>query len=205
MKTINLLLTLLVLAFIVACGGGETQQQETTEMTESESQTEQADNMAQDIRTIDIIGIDAMKFAVESDMEGITVGGQAGSQQDLLLLEAIDVQPGEQIRIRLTTRSQLPASAMAHNWILMVQGADAAAYANKAVQAKDQDYMPPELSNQVLFHTELVAGGETTEVTFTAPSDPGDYEYICSFPGHYAAGMKGFLTVTEESAEMETE
>ena len=205
MKTINLLLTLLVLAFMVACGGGETQQQETTEMTETESQTEQADTMAQDIRTIDIIGIDAMKFAVESDMEGITVGGQAGSQQDLLLLETIEVQPGEQIRIRLTTRSQLPASAMAHNWILMATEADVTAYVNKAVQAKDQDYMPPELSDQVLFHTELVAGGETTELTFTAPSEPGDYEYICSFPGHYAAGMKGVLTVKEESSEMETE
>lgn len=196
---------MLIMAFTIACGGGESQQQETTEMTESESQAEQADTMGRDIRTIDIVGIDAMKFAVASEMEGITVGGQAGSQQDLLLLETIEVQPGEQIRIRLTTRSELPASAMAHNWVLMAPDADVTAYVNKAVQAKDQDYMPSELSGQVLFHTELVAGGETTELTFTVPSEPGDYEYICSFPGHYAAGMKGFLVVKEESAEMETE
>lgn len=201
MKTFNFLLSLSVLAFVLACGGGESQQKETEMAKPSEQQ--EADTLAQDIRTIDIIGIDEMKFTVEAEIDGITVGASTGQEGNLLLLETIEVKPNEKIRIRLTTRSQLPPSAMSHNWVLLVLGADGTAYANQAAQAKDEDYLPSALSDQVLFHTELVGGGETTELTFTAPSDPGDYEYLCSFPGHYVAGMKGFLVVQGES-EAET-
>jgi azurin len=163
---------------------------------------EESETMTEDVRTIDITGIDAMKFAVESETEGITVGDAAEGEEDLILLETIEVEPGEEIRIRLTTRSDLPKSAMAHNWVLMVLDADANAYVSEASKAMDEDYMPEALSDQVLFHTEMVGGGETTEVTFNAPDEPGDYEYLCSFPGHYLAGMKGFLVVKGEE-EME--
>lgn len=200
MKTIDLLLTVLILTFMFACGGGESQQKESSEMTEPsemETQAQQADTMSQ-VRTIDIIGIDQMKFTVEEKMDGITVGDPADKDGKLMLLKTIEAMPGERIRIRLTTRTQLPPTAMAHNWILLKPNADGSAYSNKAMQAQDQDYMPSELSDQVLFHTGLASGGETTEVIITAPSEPGDYEYLCSFPGHYAAGMKGILSVKNE-------
>jgi uncharacterized cupredoxin-like copper-binding protein len=32
-------------------------------------------------------------------------------------------------------------------------------------------------------------------VTFTAPTTPGRYEFVCSFPGHYQVGMRGVLIV----------
>ncbi|WP_441001372.1 plastocyanin/azurin family copper-binding protein [Fodinibius sp. SL11] len=199
MKVTNILLSLSLLLFLLGCGSGETSEREPDESQQAEEQKmEQPNTMSQDVRTIDIIGIDEMKFAVESEMDDITVGQTTGKEGNLLLLETIEVSPGEEIRIHLTTKSQLPPSAMAHNWILMVLGADANAYVSKASAARDQDYMPNELSDQVLFHTELVGGGGTTEVTFTAPSEPGDYEYLCSFPGHYSAGMKGFLVVKSE-------
>lgn len=191
-KLLLLSLITFMMGFMGACGGGEAQQSETAE---SETQ-QQEDTNDQDIRTIDIIGIDEMKFAVENEMDGITVGGPAGMEGNLLLLETIEARPGEQIRIRLTTQSQLPPTAMSHNWVLMVADADATEYVNQALQARDQDYIPPALNDQILYHTEMVGGGETTELVFTAPEEPGEYEYICSFPGHYAAGMKGFLIVS---------
>lgn len=49
-------------------------------------------------------------------------------------------------------------------------------------------------------HTPLVnavvpaAGGGTVWANFTVPA-PGVYEYICEIPGHFAAGMYGFLYV----------
>jgi len=43
-------------------------------------------------------------------------------------------------------------------------------------------------------HSGDLAGGETTEVTFTAP-EPGEYEIICDIPGHAAGGMVGTLIV----------
>lgn len=204
MKTINLSLSFLLLVFLVACGGGETSESETTE-SQQQQEMEATETMAEDIRTIDIIGIDAMKFAVESEMEGITAGGSTAGEGDLILLETIEVQPGEEIRIRLTTRSDLPKSAMAHNWVLMVLGADANTYVSEASKAMDEDYTPEALSDQVLFHSEMVGGGETTEITFTAPDEPGEYEYLCSFPGHYAAGMKGFLVVKAEEKMQEAD
>ena len=47
----------------------------------------------------------------------------------------------------------------------------------------------------MLANTTLAGNGETVEVTFTAPKAPGVYTYICTFPGHFLAGMKGTLTV----------
>lgn len=186
----------LLMGFTAACGGGETDQQETTE-PEPQTNQAQAETIADEIRTIHIFGIDDMKFAVEEDTEGITVGERVGMEGNLWLLESIEANPGEQIRLRLTTRSQLPATAMSHNWILMVPDANATEFVNQAMQARDQDYIPPALVNQILVHTELVGAGETTELIFTAPEDLGEYEYLCSFPGHYAAGMKGYLIVSD--------
>ena len=31
--------------------------------------------------------------------------------------------------------------------------------------------------------------------TFKVPAEAGSYDYICSFPGHFAAGMRGKLVV----------
>jgi azurin len=47
----------------------------------------------------------------------------------------------------------------------------------------------------VLAKTKLLGPGESDSVTFTAPGAPGAYDYICTFPEHYAGGMKGVMTV----------
>jgi len=46
----------------------------------------------------------------------------------------------------------------------------------------------------VIASTKMLGPGETATVTFTAPA-PGVYDYICTFPGHALAGMRGTLTV----------
>jgi len=43
-------------------------------------------------------------------------------------------------------------------------------------------------------HTAVLEPGATDRIFFEAPSQPGDYEYICSFPGHSAL-MRGILRV----------
>lgn len=127
-------------------------------------------------KTIEIEGLDSLAF----DKESITV------------------KPGEEVTIKLVNKSDLPASAMSHNWLLLVADADAEAYDKAAAKAgADNDYMPSGMDDQVIAATGLVAGGESETVTFTAPEEPGDYEYICTFPGHFVAGMKGVLKVRE--------
>lgn len=172
-----------IMLLITACGGGSGNNQEAE--TQSSAQGD-------DVRTIEMMGTDNMKYVVKEKQEGITTGGSSGNY---LLLESISAEPGEKIRIRLTTISDLPESAMAHNFVLLAMSADPAAFANAAAKAKDNGYIPADKEDQILAMTDMAAGGETVEVTFTAPEEPGDYDYVCTFPGHFASGMKGKLKV----------
>lgn len=110
--------------------------------------------------------------------------------------EHITVTPGQKVKVKLVNKSHLPASAMSHNWVLLKSGTDASAYDNAAQKAAGNDYIPESMSDHVIAHTAMVGGGDSDLVTFSAPEKPGDYEYICTFPGHFRAGMKGTLTVT---------
>lgn len=182
-------LLLTVFAF-TACGGGG---QESADQ-QAEDTTMDTQEMADDVRTIDIIGVDAMKYVVEEDAEGIVTGDMVG---DNMILEAIEAAPGEELRVVLTTVSQLPETAMAHNFILTEQGTDAEAFANASVTARDNDYIAPDYEDQVIIATEMLGAGESDTITFNAPEEPGEYVFFCSFPGHYAAGMWGVLRVSE--------
>jgi uncharacterized cupredoxin-like copper-binding protein len=48
--------------------------------------------------------------------------------------------------------------------------------------------------DKVFAHTDLAGPGQMVAVEFTAPA-PGEYPFLCNFPGHYAAGMHGTMTV----------
>lgn len=190
MKVINIIAAFSLVLFI-GCGGGSSDQQK------KENATEEKAEMT-NVRTIDIIGVDQMQFVVETEQKGITLGDPVGPDS-LLKLTGITAQPGEKIKIRLTTQSKLPATAMAHNWLLLAMGTDAEAFATAGAQARDNDYVPKDMMDKVLAETGLVAGGETAEVTFTVPEEPGNYDFICTFPGHFSTGMRGVLTVEEMS------
>lgn len=187
MKLTRLLAFVTLIALVTACGGESNKQQQQATQEEAASSG----------RTIQIYGLDAMKFAVEGETEGITVSDTLGANNDLRRLETITVKPGEQITIKLTTRSQLPATSMAHNWVLLAMGTDPAAFAQAAIQAKANDYVPQDMSDQIIAKTGLTPGGDTESVTFTAPEETGEYDYICTFPGHFSAGMRGKFIVQE--------
>jgi azurin len=124
-------------------------------------------------RLVEITGNDQMKFSVTS----------------------ITAKPGELLHVRLKSAGTLPKIAMAHNFVLLAKGTDAAAFATASATASASGYIPAQLKTKVLASTPLVGPGETVDVTFKAPSAPGQYAYLCSFPGHFVAGMKGVLTV----------
>jgi azurin len=107
----------------------------------------------------------------------------------------ITAKPGERMHIVLKTVSSLPKVAMAHNFVILKPGTDQTAFLNQSAQAGDHDYMAPALTSKVLVSTKMAGNGETVEATFTAPVKPGRYPYLCTFPGHFIAGMKGVLVV----------
>jgi azurin len=49
---------------------------------------------------------------------------------------------------------------------------------------------------EVLFATPLVNSGKSYRLNFKAPEKPGDYPFICSFPGHWRV-MQGVIKVRE--------
>jgi azurin len=49
-------------------------------------------------------------------------------------------------------------------------------------------------SAEILHHTKLVQAGEQDVIEFTAPTEAGDYPYLCTYPGHWAI-MNGVMKV----------
>ncbi len=103
----------------------------------------------------------------------------------------IKVKAGEEITIQLKNTGKLPR--LQHNFVLLKQGTNLALFGNEAMKAKDEDYIPPRMKDQIIAHTSMIAAGQTAAVTFTAPAR-GVYDYICSFPGHHSVS-KGKLVV----------
>jgi uncharacterized cupredoxin-like copper-binding protein len=72
--------------------------------------------------------------------------------------------------------------AVIHNFIIMNLGTSAGT-----------EYTAEDDAN-AYWKLEIPAGGSTA-ATFTAPTEPGEYEVVCSTPGHLQAGMIGKLIV----------
>ena len=169
----------------------EWKQQQKTAAESPDNQPPAGDN----IRTIEIIGTDQMKFMVKQDGERISadISLKVFNGKSYLILTQLQAEPGEKLRIRLTTLSQIKPRMMSHNWVLLDRGVDAQAFVNAAT--RENDYIPTDREEDIIVDTGLAADGETVEVTFTAPEEPGSYDYLCSFMAHFAAGMRGQLIV----------
>lgn len=111
--------------------------------------------------------------------------------------EEIFAKPGELITIRLTTVTDYKPRQMSHNWVLLKQTVNIQAFVDASEKSAINDFIDPLRENEVIAHTGMASGGETVEVTFRAPERPSKYMYLCTFPGHFFAGMKGTLTVRE--------
>ena len=110
-------------------------------------------------------------------------------------LNRIEVKAGQDVKVILTNMGAMPKAAMAHNWVLLKKGADPKAFVDAAVVAAATDYVPAALADQVLAHTKLLGPKQSDEITFKAPTEPGEYHFLCSFPAHFLSGMTGVLVV----------
>jgi azurin len=101
------------------------------------------------------------------------------------------VQAGQEVRV--VFRNTATSPAMHHNVVVLENRAAIERVGMGALEAGEaNDYIPDD--DAIIAHTPMAAPGETVEVTFTAPDEPGDYPYICTFPGHYML-MQGTMHV----------
>jgi azurin len=110
-------------------------------------------------------------------------------------LTRFEVKAGQEVTVSLTNMGNMPKAAMAHNWVLLKKGIDPKSYADAAVTAAAADYEPPALAGEVIAHIKLLGPKQTDEVKFIAPTEPGEYHFLCSFPAHFLSGMTGVMVV----------
>ncbi|MEM1407921.1 MAG: azurin [Bacteroidota bacterium] len=160
-KTVLVLISIMWLA---ACGG------------QQEKANESAPNAS---TTPEYTASGAIKLVINSD--------------DLMRFdkEELRVTAGSDVELTLNHTGKLAKAVMGHNVVILKLGTDVAAFAQKAIEAKENDYIPE--SDDILIHTALIGGGETTTITFEAPAK-GSYEFLCSFPGHWGL-MRGKFIV----------
>lgn len=125
------------------------------------------------VRTVEIIGTDDMKYNVTT----------------------ITAKRGEQLRIRLISKGTMPKIAMAHNVVVLKPTTNQVKFVTAGATFRDSDFIAPDMKGEVIAKTAFAGPGETVDVTFTVPSTAGKHPYICTFPGHFQAGMRGTLVV----------
>jgi azurin len=86
---------------------------------------------------------------------------------------------------------------MQHNLVICKKGTKekvgkAADLMAQDPKALEKNYVPN--MSEVLAATKLVNPGESVTIEFIAPSLPGDYPFICTFPGHWSI-MQGVMHV----------
>jgi azurin len=113
---------------------------------------------------------------------------------------AFEVSPGQKVAVTFKNIGTTPKYSMGHNFVLLDRtintGNIQSAFLDKASTEASHDYVPPG-AKEVLAHSKLLGPGESEVVTFNAPYIPGEYLYVCSFPGHYSQGTKGVMTVKQ--------
>lgn len=169
----SLLLATGLTAFLTACGGGGDAAGDTAASDADAGSTVDTSGLPPADRVITITGNDAMKYDIT----------------------AFEVTAGETVRLVFEHIGSMPASTMGHNVVILDQSVEAPAFAVEAAAAADNGYIPAGSEDKIVALTDMIGGGESTVVTFTAPAEPGEYPYLCTFPGHFYGGMKGVMTV----------
>jgi azurin len=108
---------------------------------------------------------------------------------------AFEVQRRQKVVVTFKNIGTTPKFSMGHNFVLFnrtINIGNVQSWLDKASMEASHDYVPPG-SKEVIAHSKLLGPGEID--TFDAPQVPGEYLYVCSFPGHYSQGTKGFMTV----------
>jgi uncharacterized cupredoxin-like copper-binding protein len=101
-------------------------------------------------------------------------------------LDAIAVNAGQALAIDFTNTSRLP-----HN-IVIVDGDMAVATEVNRNAINQADYLPQHPA--VVATMPMVMPNQTGNITWES-TQPDTYVFICTYPGHFDAGMYGTITV----------
>lgn len=117
----------------------------------------------------------------------IRLGTNPGLRFDL---ETIEVEAGSKIEMVFNNNDD-----MQHN-VVFVQPGTADEVGEEAMllglRGGEMNYVPD--NDNVLYYTSVLGPGSSETIYFTAPGTPGDYTFVCTFPGHHIV-MRGTFVV----------
>ncbi|MEM6633179.1 MAG: plastocyanin/azurin family copper-binding protein, partial [Bacteroidota bacterium] len=119
----------------------------------------------------------------------ISMATEPGLQFDV---KTVTVKAGSKIKLTFNNDDDMP-----HNLVVVRPGtADAVGTAALGLGVKGMNlgYIPEDVN--ILHHTQLLQPGISESIYFTAPTEPGEYTYVCTYPGHYLI-MRGVFKVVE--------
>jgi len=169
MKTFKyLLLSIFAITIMVSCGGEEKKKEDSkkVKINAKKETKKKDDNVANIVLTAD----DFMKFNKTE----------------------IKVKSGQKVKLTLRHIGKLDKNVMDYNVVILKKDVYPVKFAAIAAIERDNEYIPKD-SQDIIVYTKLIGGGETTVIEFDAP-EAGTYEFLCSFPAHFAM-MRGKFIV----------
>lgn len=123
----------------------------------------------------------------------------------LFTVDRFDAAPGQPVKIVFTN-----PDATDHNLAIvkpdaLVEVGTAANEMARDPKNANSDFIPADKRHLILHATPLVGerrGRQVAVLRFAAPSEPGVYPFLCTFPGHWIV-MKGDMVVASSEAEAE--
>lgn len=123
----------------------------------------------------------------EVDAE-LALGTKPGLKYDE---EVLRIKAGSKVKLTFQNNDD-----MLHNLVIVKPGEAIETVSKMSMElglkGEEMNYVPQ--TDLVLYHTGIMQPGSDETIYFNAPTEPGVYRYVCTFPGH-AQAMRGALIV----------
>lgn len=105
-------------------------------------------------------------------------------------IKNFEVKGGKKIRVHFKNSDYVP-----HNVVIAKPGT-ANAIGEAAIQLGEAGFKANWIPKHdgIIAHSQLLDFGKQEVIEFTAPKEPGNYEFVCTFPGHHIL-MRGVMVV----------
>jgi azurin len=122
----------------------------------------------------------------------LEIGTATGAEDFHYDTESLSAAVGATITLTFNNLTN-PDDEVGHNWVLVKPGQEQSVLASATAAGDDNDWLDEE-DPGIIAATKLIEGDTSDEIAFAAPA-AGSYTFLCTFPEHFAGGMKGTLTI----------
>jgi azurin len=158
MKLITYTIIFASLTTLLSCGNGEKKDEKKTVTIGTTEAPKQTDENS---INVGLTGNDLMQYSTNE----------------------IKVKAGQEVNLTMRHIGKMDIKVMGHNFVLLKPGTEIPAFSLEAANAGEPKDWIPNDGKDVIVHTKMIGGGQSTTITFAAP-EAGVYDFICSFPGH---------------------